>query len=488
MLRALLLLVAALFASDAMARVGGGDSYSGGGSSGSGGGGDGDGGEAELIWLMLRFLIWLTMEHPAIGIPVDICVVIGFIYWKRNNAGKKDVKIVRVATGTSSSGRRPRHDGLHRFDPNFSEVTFEDFCYSLFARAHHARGAGDLNRYALYLSDAARRTLAAQNPPGLREVRGVVIGSFRLVILRGLDTLEVTADVEYEANYTEISDSGTQSWYVRETWVLERKRDILSPPPEKAKADHCPRCGAALQTRTDGACDYCGVRIDSGAFNWFVRAIRPLSRETRGPLLTSSVPEVGTDRPTIYHPRFADEKAAFQATHADFRWDDFTARVREIAEELQAAWSAREWERVRPLETDSLFQMHRYWIDAYKAQRLRNVVDDFEVTRIEPVKITTDAFYEAITVRIFARGRDHTVNERGDVVAGSKSEPRRWSEYWTFIRTRGGATSPLTQCPNCGAQVDAGSTAVCPYCGGKITAGSFDWVLSRIEQDESYGG
>jgi len=29
---------------------------------------------------------------------------------------------------------------------------------------------------------------------------------------------------------------------------------------------------------------------------------------------------------------------------------------------------------------------------------------------------------------------------------------------------------------------------VCEYCHGKITSGEFDWVLSRIEQDEAYKG
>jgi hypothetical protein len=28
----------------------------------------------------------------------------------------------------------------------------------------------------------------------------------------------------------------------------------------------------------------------------------------------------------------------------------------------------------------------------------------------------------------------------------------------------------------------------CAYCGARITSGEFDWVLSRIEQDESYVG
>jgi hypothetical protein len=456
-------------------RVGGGESYSGGGSSSGGGGGGGGDGAGELIYYLFRFLLWLTMEYPAIGIPVDIVVIYLLFKWWRS---KQSASPTLLKISTSGAGK-PSLEALRRFDPNFSEVTFSDFCYSVYALAHYARGKGDLARYAPYLSAGARNVLAKRTG----DVRAVVIGSANVVAFSGVDGPTVSATIAYESNITE----GAISYYMQEHWVLERRRDILSPPPEKAKADHCPRCGAALQTRTNGACDYCGVKIESGAFNWYVRSITLLDRQTRGPLLTSNVPERGTDKRTVYPPQFAQKKTAFEAEHPDFTWQLFEERARTIAIELQNAWTARDWERVRPFETESLFQMHRYWIDAYKQQNLRNIVDDFTITRVEPVKLTTDAFYEAITVRLFAQGRDHTDDANNKVVAGSNTSLRRWSEYWTFIRTKTSLSNPIS-CPNCGAQVPAGSTGICSYCGGKLTAGYFDWILSRIEQDEAYGG
>ena len=456
-------------------RVGGGESYSGGGSSSGGGGGGGGDGAGELLYLLFRFLLWLTMEHPVIGIPVDIVVIIILIKWWRS----KQSSTTLLNISTTSVAQPAKLDALKRFDPNFSEITFSDFCYSIYGLAHYARGKGDLALYAPYLSAVARNALQKRSA----DVRAVIVGSCNVVSFSGVDQLAVTATVQYESNITE----GGTTFYLREQWVMERARDILSPPPEKAKADHCPRCGAPLQTRTDGSCGYCGVKIESGAFQWYVRTITLLSRETRGPLLTSNVPERGTDAPTKIQPHFAQVKATFEAEHADFTWQAFEQRVRAISIELQDAWTARDWERVRPLETESLFQMHRYWIDAYTRQNLRNIVDDFTITRVEPVKISSDAFYEAITVRLFAQGRDHTDDATGKVVGGSKTQLRRWSEYWTFIRTKVTANAAVT-CPNCGASVHAGATGICSYCGGKITVGHFEWILSRIEQDEAYGG
>jgi hypothetical protein len=281
------------------------------------------------------------------------------------------------------------------------------------------------------------------------------------------------------------------SYYVREVWHLERKRDVLSPPPAQATALHCPRCGAALQKDTRGACAFCGARIESGEFQWFVRSIQLTGREARGPLLTSNVPEVGTDNPSVVQPSFARVRAYFEQSHPDFNWGEFETRARMIFDELQAAWSTLDWERARPHETDNIFQMHRYWIEAYRRQNLRNLLDQCRITSMQPVKIMEDAFYNAITLRIWAEGYDYTVDQQGRVVAGSNKSLRRWSEYWTFIRNRNAkqqhARTDLS-CPNCGAALKVNATGICEFCGGKITSGEFDWVLSKIEQDESYAG
>jgi ribosomal protein L37AE/L43A len=281
------------------------------------------------------------------------------------------------------------------------------------------------------------------------------------------------------------------TYYVRERWELERRRDVLSPEPAQATALHCPRCGAALQRDSVGACKFCGTKIDSGEFQWFVRTIQRLDRETRGPLLTADVPEVGTDLPSVVQHGFVERRAVFEKNHPSFSWSEFQARAAFIFYELQRAWSSLEWERARPHETDNIFQMHQYWIDAYKRQRLRNVVDNCAITGLQPVKIKEDAFYNAITLRIWAQGNDYTINSSGEVVSGSRSRLRKWSEYWTFIRNK--QAKPIAaradlNCPNCAAPLKVNAAGVCEFCGGKLTSGEFDWVLSRIEQDESYSG
>ena len=487
----LLMISLAAFAAPLLARVGGGESYSGGGGSGSsgGGGGDGDGG-GEILYLLFRFLFWLTINYPAIGIPVDIVVIIILIRWfSSKGSSRKDTRVFSSVAVPPSPHARGTHDisELRKFDPNFSDVVFTDFCYSLYGRVHHARGQNRLDNFAPYVSPAARAALVRL---GAGWVGGIVVGSFKIAEVRGLESPTVTVVVDFESNYTEMRTETMKRYYVRERWILERGRDVLSPTPEHARAEHCPKCGAALQTRTDGSCAYCGAKVTNGSFDWFVRSIETRERSERPPQLLGHAPEQGTGLPTVFQPGLAPKWAAFQQRHPEFDAGAFDQRVRLIATELQAAWTSHEWERARAYETDALFQMHRYWIDEYKRQRLRNVVDNYNIAAVEIAKVTSDAFFDAITVRIHASGRDYTVDESGNVVSGSKTSVRTWTEYWTLIRGRGAKKAITTSraCPNCGAELKVSETGICAYCGGKITSGEFDWVLSRIEQDESYGG
>ena len=44
------------------------------------------------------------------------------------------------------------------------------------------------------------------------------------------------------------------------------------------------------------------------------------------------------------------------------------------------------------------------------------------------------------------------------------------------------------RCPSCGSSLKIGMMGKCSHSDSKITNGDFDWVLSMIEQDESYTG
>jgi predicted lipid-binding transport protein (Tim44 family) len=482
-------------ASLAFARVGGGQSYSGGGGGGGGGGSGDNGGLELLLWILLQ-LVRLTVDYPLIGIPLDILNLAGIIaglYYYGSGAQPRTTYSFhqdRIRGDRRITSSENALDTLREHDPNFSTILFQDFAYALYATAQQARGRKDLQTYSPYISPQAIEALQKRNGPGLTRVRGVIVAAARIVNVSDPDAKKVAVTVEFEANYTEVYGERETAWYVREQWRFSRGRDVLSRPPETITALHCPKCGGALEKNPDGSCKHCGVKITGGDFDWYVVSGRLLSREDKGPLLTTTVAESGTDLSTIYHPDLAARRARFLALNPDFDWAALQRRVRHIFLRLQQSWSDRTWDEARPYVSDRLFQMLEYWITEYRRQHLRNVLEDVHVGTLELAKVTTDAFYDAITFRIYASMRDYTTDEQGKFVCGDKNAPRRFSEYWTFIRRRGvnQKAKDDQHCPNCGALLKVNMAGVCEYCRGKITSGEFDWVLSRIEQDEAYEG
>ena len=128
-------------------------------------------------------------------------------------------------------------------------------------------------------------------------------------------------------------------------------------------------------------------------------------------------------------------------------------RIRNIALDLQRAWTERNWERVRPLESETLFQMHRYWIDAYVRQHLRNTVDGFNISKVEPVKITLcrqDQVFETVSLL-----EDQLVLRVGQIIRPEMLVLSHGFEQFRLLRPHRRQTCPLTGKSPCGCSQSA---------------------------------
>lgn len=396
-----------------------------------------------------------------------------------------------------SSGEEPDYSALRRqinnqirgTDHDFSLVIFEDFLAALYTEAHVARASQSLERYSPYLRPTARQTLAnlGRNP-----VSSVIVGAIRPFHFSKNDQARMHRVVmEIESNYSEMLPSGgSQAYYACERWTLARAIGTRSRPPNKARALVCPNCGAPLERTVHGRCMYCSQAVDSGQFDWVVERIEVISRETRGPMLTGTTEEQGTNNPTIFDTQLAKRHEELMRMDPSFTRENVEGRVREIFSTMQRAWSSLDWQQARPFLTDRLWNAQIYWIEAYRQQGLRNMTENARIKNIELVRITYDKWYQSITVRIHASGLDYTIAQNGEVVGGSKSKERPYTEYWTLVRStaRKNAGSNAACCVACGAPLPGQMTEKCGHCGALVEASAFDWALSRIEQDDVYRG
>jgi hypothetical protein len=465
-------------------RPGGGDTFSGGGghSDGSSGGG---GGMFELVYWLFR----LIFAYPQIGVPIVLLVVGYVLYSAHRQRQNRDwdsgppVALERAIALTD----------LRRIDPEFSQVLFEDFAFRLFAAAHRART--DLATIAPYVAPAAQTALSRREPIG-EAVESVVVGAMRVFRIdipksptddKGHPN-RVRIGVEFEANITTKSHMA----YSVESWLFGRNATVISKPPATSKTFPCPNCGAPWKSSDTGSqvCASCGQAVDNGRFDWVVEQISLASIDPRPPTLTTDVPERGNDLPTYRQPDIDDRFAALRRDDPAVTEQALAARLEMIYTRLSDAWSNNDLEPVRGLVSDGLYDYLRYWTDAYARQQLHNALADMRTTKTELAKLERDKHYDALTIRLFARGKDYVVDASGAVLRGSKHRDRSYTEYWTLIRsaTRRGPAKNDPTCSNCGAPLKITMAGTCEFCRAHVTAGEFDWVLSKIEQDDTYRG
>ena len=505
------------------ARPGGGGSFSGGSrssggggsrSSGGGGGGGGSGGSGggEAIGA----LIYLCFEHPVIGIPILLIVIVVVILRARatkessgndwSSGGGFDSFVVGGNNNYGGGYYQPpppprpmgeplkaKLESLRGTDPGFSIVVFEDFLYFLYAEMHRARGAGGAQALSAYVSDAALGMLA--NDGRVAGVEGIIIGSMTYESVsidpQGGARVDVIVEANYVEKYRPSPGGGEQRFYVKERLSLVRAAGAKSRDAGKSRTLNCPNCGGPLSNMRGTTCTYCKTTVPQGTKDWAITGIQVLEKEPRGPLLTSSVEEAGTELPTITSP--TAQTVFGQICGKDPQgtsWAQVQQRTTAIFQEFHAGWVGRDPSRVRPYVSDNLFQSQLYWIDLYKANRCINRTDGSHITRLELAAASTDAYYDSVTLRLFATGQDYTVGEDGRVMSGIQGRMRPYSEYWTLIRgaQKKKTDKPGNACPNCGAPMKISMTGNCEYCKVKVTSGEYDWVLSRIEQDEVYTG
>ena len=104
---------------------------------------------------------------------------------------------------------------------------------------------------------------------------------------------------------------------------------------------------------------------------------------------------------------------------------------------IQGAWINRDMTVVKNILTQEMFGILQRDADKLKAEKKINKLDNIAVRSVEITEAWQEGGMDFITVRFLASLLDYTVTENGDVLSGSKTEPVKFEEYWTFTRPVG---------------------------------------------------
>ena len=172
-----------------------------------------------------------------------------------------------------------------------------------------------------------------------------------------------------------------------------------------------------------------------------------------------------------------------------FNDEKFITWVKNLFVKLQTAWSERDWETIRPLESEALFEQHSRQLQGYIDRKQINKMERICVNFAELVSFAQDNEKDILVVALNSSMTDYIIDEvSGEVLKGDKDRRITTTYKLTFTRKNGRVTREgtdeleTTNCPNCGAPTTITSSGKCEYCGSVITVGEHDWVLNDMER------
>jgi predicted lipid-binding transport protein (Tim44 family) len=381
-------------------------------------------------------------------------------------------------------------DAIRALDPGFEMETFLQRAEMTFFLVKRGMQKNDAAAIRPYLNDGVFNAVSQGIAQSKAQHRHALLESLNV---RGLavedaqcnaqgQSIVVHFDLVYraktlnDANQT-VADEGQDQRHA-ERWTFGRGPAARTAVNGGVVAARCPACGAELRLALDGTCAHCKASVTNGSVDWVVVDVQPANY-----VGYSADSSLGFAAPSI-----PEGVAALTAADKDFSLGVFEGRVKTAFLALQDAWCKQNLDAGRAFMSPGAYFTWSAQLETMAAEGRRNVMENVSVRAVQPVRIVHGRVFDDLTVRVSAAAADFEVDNQGKIVFGDRSV-RPFMEDWTFQRSVGVATSnkPGTlenTCPSCGAPVSLTQIGECRYCKAAVTSGKFDWVVSRIDQED----
>jgi len=105
---------------------------------------------------------------------------------------------------------------------------------------------------------------------------------------------------------------------------------------------------------------------------------------------------------------------------------------------IQGGWANRDMSTVRNMLTEEMYRILQGDAEKLKADHQINRLENIAVRSVDITEAWQESGRDYITVRVYANLLDYTEDEKsGQVLSGSKTDPVKFEEYWTFTRAVG---------------------------------------------------
>jgi len=166
----------------------------------------------------------------------------------------------------------------------------------------------------------------------------------------------------------------------------------------------------------------------------------------------------------------------------DFNIEDFNFKAYQIFYDVQMAWMDFDYDKLKELLTDELYNSYVMQLDALKVKNHKNTMKGFELINSCLFDLQEENGLYIAKVYLNVKFYDYVENEKtGMILRGTPNRKLNNIYKLTFIRTKE-ETNNINECPRCGSTVQGNATGVCEYCKSKLINKKYDWVLSKKEK------
>ena len=159
----------------------------------------------------------------------------------------------------------------------------------------------------------------------------------------------------------------------------------------------------------------------------------------------------------------------------DFNKDAFLVDCYDNFIKLQNAWSDFDYDTMKTLISDELFNNYKSQLKVLSAKKQKNIMHDFELLDIYISNFEKNDKYYSIDVIMTVTFYDYVVNSQDKVVRGRKKTKVENKYLLTYSKDE----SHSNTCPNCGATLKKEDVTKCEYCKTIISNNNHDWILVK---------
>ncbi|MBR3255511.1 MAG: Tim44 domain-containing protein [Clostridia bacterium] len=172
-----------------------------------------------------------------------------------------------------------------------------------------------------------------------------------------------------------------------------------------------------------------------------------------------------------------------------FNEEEILAWAKDLFVKLQQAWTKRDWNEIRPFETNELFELHKNQLQGYIDNGTVNVMDRICINYARLFSYNIIGEKEYLTIEINSRMKDYIIDEKtrkvvkGNTYTEYKNTYRLRFERKLGVKTKEGTMKLNTvECPKCGAPLDITLAGKCNYCNSIVTTGEYNWCLAELDR------